>query len=166
LPDAIKPTTEWRICNSNLARVVRNAEFLFSSPALEDLCSCANVQELVALLTHVFESLSQRDDRDWQPMAIFVLEMAASRAVYRRIEESIAELEEEIGDLKSVRGQLMRRCRTLKEDQRRHLSQTRVWLSDFTAQLQNERQQAAKLALDMKSVISPDSDVRAGYSGK
>jgi hypothetical protein len=107
LQDAIELTAEWRVCNSTLARVVRSAEFLFSSPALEDLCSGRNVSELIALLTHVFESLSQCDDRDWQSMAIFVLEMAASRAVYRRIEENVAELEEEIGDLKSVRGQFM-----------------------------------------------------------
>jgi hypothetical protein len=40
-------------------------------------------------------------------MAIFVLEMAASRGVYRRIEENVAELEEEIHHLKSVRGQRM-----------------------------------------------------------
>jgi hypothetical protein len=97
----IELTTEWRVCNSNLARVVRSAQFLFSGPALEDLCSCTNAQEFVALPTHLFESLSQRDDRDWQPMAISVLEMAASRAVYRRIEANVAELEEEIGDLKS-----------------------------------------------------------------
>jgi hypothetical protein len=51
-----------------------------------------------------FESLNQRDHRDWQPMAIFVLEKAASTAVYRRIELNGAELEEEIGNLKSVRG--------------------------------------------------------------
>jgi hypothetical protein len=101
------------------ARVVRSAEFLFSSPVLEDLCSGTNVQELAAVLTHVFESLSQHGDRDWQPMTIFVLEMAGSRAVYRRIEENVAELEQEIGDLKSVRGQLMERCRMLKEDQRK-----------------------------------------------
>jgi hypothetical protein len=29
LPDAIEPTTEWRVCNSNLARVLRSAEFCF-----------------------------------------------------------------------------------------------------------------------------------------
>jgi hypothetical protein len=64
---------------------------LFSSPAFEDLSFCTNVQELVALLTHVFESLNQSDDRDWQMMAIFILEMATSGAVYRRIEENVAE---------------------------------------------------------------------------
>jgi hypothetical protein len=104
LPDAIELTAEWCVCNSNLAGVVGSAEFLFSSPVLEDLYSCINVQELVALLTHVFESLIQRDGRDWQPVAIFVLQMAASRAVYRRIEENVAELEEEVGDPKSERG--------------------------------------------------------------
>jgi hypothetical protein len=71
-------------------------------------------------------------------MALFVLEMSASRAVYRRIEENVAELEEEIGDLKSVRGQHMQRRRTLKEHHRKFLSQTRVRLSDLTAQLQKE----------------------------
>jgi hypothetical protein len=41
------------------------------------------------------------------------------------------------------------------------LSETSVRLSDLTAQLQKEREQSAKLALDMKSIISSDSEVRA-----
>jgi hypothetical protein len=71
-------------------------------------------------------------------MAIFVLEMAPSRVVYRRIEENVAELEEEIGDLKYVRGELMQRCRRLKENHREYLSHTRAQPSGLTAQLQKE----------------------------
>jgi hypothetical protein len=107
------------------------------------------------------KSLSQRDDRNWQPMIIFVLEVAASRVVYRRVVENVAEVEEEMGDLKSVRGQLMRRCRTLKEDHRKYLSQIRIRLSNLTAQLQKEREESVNLALGMKSIISSDSEVRA-----
>jgi hypothetical protein len=55
----------------------------------------------------------------------------------------------------------MRRCRTLKEDHRKYLSQTRVRLSDLTAELQKGRGQSTELALDMKSIISSDSGVRA-----
>jgi hypothetical protein len=108
LLDAIEVTGERGVCNSNFARVVQSTKFLFSSPAFEDLYSCTNIQELITLLTHVFESLSKGDGRDWQPMAIFVLDMAVSRTVYRGIEGNVAELAEEIGDLKYVPRQLMR----------------------------------------------------------
>jgi hypothetical protein len=110
LPDAIKVPQYWRVSNRSLANAARNHPILFSEPALKDLCSRANVQALAAILTRAFEDLSQREEHDWQPVVLFVMEMAANGAVYRRCLERAAEFEERISDLKSVRGRLMRRC--------------------------------------------------------
>jgi hypothetical protein len=107
LPDAIKVPQYFRVSNPSLAQ---NHPILFSEPALKDLCSCTNVQALAAVLTRVFEDLSQREGRNWQPVVLFVMEMAANGAVYRKCPERVAELEEQISRLKSVRGRLMRRC--------------------------------------------------------
>jgi hypothetical protein len=111
---------------------------LFSEPALKDLCSCTHVQALVVILTRVFEDLNQREQQDWQPVVLLVMKMAANGTVYRRCRERAAELGEQISDLKSVRGRLMRRCRTLKEDHIEYVSQTSVKLAGLRAEMQSE----------------------------
>jgi hypothetical protein len=133
LPDAIKVPQYWRGSNPSLADGARNHPILFSESALKDLCSCTNGQALATILTPIFEDLSQCEERDWQPVVLFVMEMAANGAVYRRCPERVAELEEQIGDLNSVRGRLMPRCRTLKEDHIEYVSQTRVKLAGLPA---------------------------------
>jgi hypothetical protein len=161
LPDAIKVPQYWRVFNPSLADAARNHPILFSEPAFKDLCSCTNVQALTAILTRVFEDLSQREEWDWQPVVLFIMEMAANGAVYRRCPELMAELEEQIGDLKSVGGRLMRGCRTLKEGHIEYVSQTRLKLAGRHAEMQKEQEEFGRLAADMKSIISSDSEVRA-----
>jgi hypothetical protein len=81
LPDAIEVAQYWRVSNQSLTDTAQNHPILFSEPALKDLCSCTNVQALFVILTRVFEDLSQREERDWQPVVLFVMQMAANRAV-------------------------------------------------------------------------------------
>jgi hypothetical protein len=66
------------------------------------------------------------------------MKMVANGAVYRRCSEHVTELEEQIGDLKSVRERPMRRCRILKEDHIEYVSQTRVKLAGLRAEMQKE----------------------------
>jgi hypothetical protein len=161
LAGVIKVPQHSRVSNPSLADTARNHPILFSELGLNDLCSCTNVQALAAILTHPFEDLRQPEERDWQPLVLFFMEMSANGAVYGRCPERVAELEEQIGDLKSVRGRLIRSCRTLKEDHIEYVSQTRVKLTGLRAEMQKEREEFGKLAADIKSIISSDSEVRA-----
>jgi hypothetical protein len=94
LPDAVKVPQYWRVSNPSLADAARNHPILFSEPALKDLCSCTNVQTLVAILARFFEDLSQREEWDWQPVVLFVKDLATNGAVYRKCPERVSELEE------------------------------------------------------------------------
>jgi hypothetical protein len=89
------------------------------------------------------------------------MEMAANGAVYRKCPERVAKLEEQIGDVKSVQGRLMHRCRTLEEDHIEYVSQTRVRLAGLRAEMRREREEFGELAADMKSIVSSDSEVQA-----
>jgi hypothetical protein len=58
------------------------------------------------------EDFSQLESRDWTVLAIFVFELIYKRVVYN--EMAVIILEESIADLKSLRGRLTRKFRTLK----------------------------------------------------
>jgi hypothetical protein len=58
-------------------------------------------------------------------MAVFVLDMVFKGVIY---DENRANLEEEIRRLRSMRGQLTRRCRTLRKDHENDLLRCRTLL--------------------------------------
>jgi hypothetical protein len=133
VPAHVEGLIEWQICVPKLFDFLRDAGFLFSTPVFEGVRSCTTILEAVELLTRAFHEFSQRDDRDWQPMAPFVLPMVAERSMCLRIPlrriEPDTELENQICTLRSVPGQLMRRYGTTKEQHTGHVSALRVRLS-------------------------------------
>jgi hypothetical protein len=63
--------------------------------------SISSVQDIVWVLTIAFEDFSQFPGKEWQLMAVFVLDMVFNGVVH---DENRANLEEEIRRLRSMRG--------------------------------------------------------------
>jgi hypothetical protein len=94
-----------------LIRIVEGSSFLFSMAFFDRLLSISSVQDIVWALTIAFEDFSQFQGKEWQLMAVFVLDMVFNAVIY---DENRANLEEEIRRLRSMRGELTRLCRTLR----------------------------------------------------
>jgi uncharacterized coiled-coil protein SlyX len=75
----------WQLNKAEFDIALRNLDFLFSAPLFEALRLCNTVPDLAALLNHALEDLSQRKGRDWQPVALFVMEMVIRSVLFRRI---------------------------------------------------------------------------------
>jgi hypothetical protein len=161
----------WRVDSRKLCDAVSHCQFLFSVPVLDGFRSCTNIHELASFLTQAFHDLSGQADRDWEPMAFFVLEMAATRAVYVTEPYTAATQGELVKRLMSVRGRLLRRCRTLQDQHKDYVSRMRGELSLFfgirreqlegRAVRQEIPEQAPEVNFNLGSVVSSDSPVRA-----
>jgi hypothetical protein len=103
-----------------LIRIVEGSSFLFSMAFFDRFLSISSVQDIVWALMIAFEDFNQFPGKEWQLMVVFVLEMVFNGVVY---DENRANLEEEIRRLRSIRGQLTRRCRTLRKDHENDLLQ-------------------------------------------
>jgi hypothetical protein len=116
-------------------RIVEGSSFLSSIAIFDRFLSISSVQDIVWALTIAFEDLSQFPGKEWQLMAIFVLDMVFNGVVY---DENRANLEEEIQRLRSMRGQLTRRCRTLRKDHENDLLQCRTLLRQLRSRFTDQ----------------------------
>jgi hypothetical protein len=101
----------WTVDREALVRIVDGSSFLFSIAFFDRFMSISSVQDIVWALTIAFQDFSQFPGKEWQLMAVFVLDMVFNGVVY---DENRTNLEEEIRRLRSMRGELTRRCRTLR----------------------------------------------------
>jgi hypothetical protein len=136
---------------------------LFSIAGFHGFRFCTTILEAVELFTRAFHEFSQRDNRDWQSMALFVMQMVAERSMclripLRRIEPDM-ELENQIWTLRSARGQLMRRCRTVKEQHTESVCALRVRRSKphFS---EPKPEESFMKAVDLETIVSSESPLR------
>jgi hypothetical protein len=99
--------------------------------------SISSVQDIGWALTIAFEDFSQFPEKEWPLMAIFVLDMIFNGVVY---DENRANLEEEILRLRSMPGQLTRRCRILRKDHENDLLQCRTLLRQLRSRFADQAQ--------------------------
>jgi hypothetical protein len=111
---------DWRVDRDRVIHIIESWSFLFSLTVFDNVFSIHTIQDLARVLTIAFEDYRQFPDGQWQLMVGFVLELAFSSIVYDRNRDS---LEEEITRLRSMRGKLTRRCRTLKKESADELSE-------------------------------------------
>jgi hypothetical protein len=91
----------WTVDREALIRIVEGSSFLFSMTIIDRFLSISSVQDIVWALTIAFENFSQFPGKDWQLMAVFVLDMVFNGVVY---DENRANLEEEIWRLSPCEG--------------------------------------------------------------
>jgi hypothetical protein len=128
----------WTVDREALIRIVENSPFLFSMAIFDRFLSIASVQDIVWALTIAFKDFSQFPWKEWQLIAIFVLDMVFNGVVY---DENRANLEEESRRLRSMRGQLTRRCRTLRKNHENDLLQCRTVLRQLQSRFADQEQQ-------------------------
>jgi hypothetical protein len=138
LLNGITVPTNWQLDQKALVAVTNGSSFLFSTRIFDLFFSCGSSQDLVTLLGAAFEEFSQYPERQWQFMAVFVLEMAFARVVYDAA--TIDRQEAQIARLRSLRGKLTRRCRTRKEEYEAEIAA----LTIEVRQLRNEVAQLQK----------------------
>jgi hypothetical protein len=117
------PSTS-RVDREKLLDLVRRSSFLFSLAIFDHFHHCTTPNELTMLLTAAFDDFSQFEGRDWKQMATFVVEMIYRGVVYN--ETAVADLEETIADLKSLRGRLTRKFRAVKAEHSRDFALMRI----------------------------------------
>jgi hypothetical protein len=160
LPDAVELPVDWRVSCHNLSECVPNSRFLFSAPVLEGFGSCETAQELAVLLTQAFVELSRQPDRDWRPMAIFVMDMCVKRCLYRAHRYTNRNRDGRVSRLESTRGKLLRQCRNLHARYNDYVSENRVRLRRLSRSLQVENRCAPRKEFDLGNIVSSDSRVR------
>jgi hypothetical protein len=141
-----------------LIRIVENSSFLFSMTIFDRFLSIASVQDIVRALTIAFKDFSQFPWKEWQLMAVFVLDMVFNAVVY---DENRANLEEESRRLRSMRGQLTRRCRTLRKDHQNDLLQCRTLLRQLRSRFADQEQQILTQSRGMEMIVSSEWEIRA-----
>jgi hypothetical protein len=120
-----------------LIRIVEGSSFLFSIAIFDRFLSISSVQDIVLALTIAFEDFSQFPEKEWQLMAVFVLDMAFNVVVY---DENRTNPEEEIRRLRSMPGELTCRCRTLRKDHKNDLLQCRTLLRQIWSRFADQEQ--------------------------
>jgi hypothetical protein len=91
-------------------------------------------------------------------MAVFVLDMVFNVVIY---DEDRSNLEKEIGRLRSMRGQLTRRCRTLRKEHENDPSQYRTVLRQLRSQLAGQEQQIVIHSREMEKIASSELEIKA-----
>jgi hypothetical protein len=163
-PGNMEVPIEGQICVPKLFDVVRDAGSLFCTALLKGFRSCPTILEAVELSTRASHEFSQREHRNPHPMALFVMQMVGERSICLRIPlrriKSDTELENQIWTLRSVRGQLLRRCRTVKEQHTEYVSALRVRLSKPHFSEPKPEEFFMKV-FDLETIVSSESPVRA-----
>jgi hypothetical protein len=89
-------------------------------------------------------------------MAVFVLDMVFNGVVY---DENKANLEEEIRRLRSIRGQLTLRYRTLRKDHENDILQCRTLLRQLRSQFTDQEQQILTQSREMEAIVFSESEI-------
>jgi hypothetical protein len=103
------------------------------------------------------EDFRQFPGKEWQLMPVFVLDMVFNGVVY---EENRPNLEEEIRRLRSMRGKLTRRCRTLRKDHENDLLQCRTLLRQLRSRFADQEQQILTQSREMEMIVSSEWEIR------
>jgi hypothetical protein len=127
-----------------LITAVKDSSFLFSLWVFDAFFGCRTVRDLRALLAIAFHDFAQMEGADWSLMAAFVLELIFNGVVYDKT--AMDNLEESIAALKSLRGRLTRRCRTIKAQHSETDATAKAEIRQLRAQL--AREEGRRLAQD------------------
>jgi hypothetical protein len=141
-----------------LIQIVEGSSFVFSMAIFDRFLSIYSVQDIVWALTIAFEDCSQFPGKEWQLMADFVLDLVFNGVVY---DENRANLEKEIRRLRSMRGQLTHRCRTLRKDHENDLLQYRTLSRQLQSRFADQEQQMLTQSRQMEMIVSSESEIRA-----
>jgi hypothetical protein len=147
----------WTVDGEALIRIVECSSFLFSITIFDRFMPISSVQDIDWVLTIAFEDFRQFPGKEWQLMVVFVIDMTFNRVVYN---ENRLDLEEEIRHLRSMRGQLMRRCRTVRKDHENDLLQWRTLLRQIRSRFADQEQQILAQSREMEMIASSESEIR------
>jgi hypothetical protein len=125
---------------------------------LDRFLSISSVQDIIWALTIAVEDYSQFPGKEWQLMAVFVLDLVCNGVVY---DENRANLEEEIRLLRSMRGKLTRRCRTLRNDDENDLLRCQTLLRQFQSRFADQGQQILTQSREIEMIVSSEPEIRA-----
>jgi hypothetical protein len=128
--------------------------------AVRGFLGSRTVTDPAKLLTIAFDDFRHYPDREWHFMAVFVIELARHGVASEKIAK--ASLDVQIRRLKSLRGQLTRRCRTLKADHAKEMCACRLDIRDLRARLADGQELRAKESFDINEILSSPSKERAG----
>jgi hypothetical protein len=148
----------WTVDREALIQIVEGSSILFSMAFVNRFLPISSVQDIVWALTIAFEDFSQFPEKEWQLMAVFVLDMAFNGAVH---DENRANLEEEIQCLRSMRGQLTPGCRTVRQDHENDLLQCRTLLRQLRSRFADQEKQILTESREMEMMVSSESEIRA-----
>jgi hypothetical protein len=91
-------------------------------------------------------------------MVAFILEMVSRTGVYHSA--TVSNLENIIADLKSLRGRLTRRCRTLKDQHLQAAGMARIEIYQLRSGLAHQEKQFLREANEPKNVLSEKIETR------
>jgi hypothetical protein len=149
----IELPTHWQVETETLTETVRGSSFLFSMAVVDTFFGCRTVRDLVKLLTVALQDFSHFLEPEWQFMAAFLVEMAFKGVV--REKTTVANLEEKIAELKSLRGRLTRKCRSVKEVYERKSFAYRLEACRLRRQL-NKQEEAMQARPTMDAPREPE----------
>jgi hypothetical protein len=158
LVDGIDVLADWELDQDALITIAQTNSFLFSVRLFDCLFSCKSVPGLVYLLAVAFEQFSQYPGRQWQLMAMFVLEIGFKGVVCDT--KTIEKLEDEITRLRSLRGRLTRTCRTIREENDREMASMREQLRQLRSQVARLEEELSMKEGEIERTISSKSEVR------
>jgi hypothetical protein len=91
-------------------------------------------------------------------MAVFVLDLVFTGIIY---DENRVNLKQEIRRLRSMRGQLTRRCRTLRKDYENDLLQWQTLLRQLRSRFADQEQQILTQSRETEMIASSEWEIRA-----
>jgi hypothetical protein len=151
--------TNWQLDQDALLKVVHRPSFLFSLAIFDRLFSCSSIQDLIPVLALAFDEFSRYPDRQWQIMAAFVLEIAFESVVYDA--ETIGKSQEEMTRLRSLRGRLTRRCRTVRDENKAEILALQLNLRQLRSEISQLEEKAPFQRKQTQVIIHSDSQIWA-----
>jgi hypothetical protein len=155
--DGVQIPTDWKVDQEALVVAVQSSSFLFSLDVFDQFHGCTSGSELVRILTVAFEDCSHYSDRQWEFMAVFVLELAFKCVVDDA--QTIEKLYDESARLKSLRARLIRRCRTVKDGHHTEITTLHAQLRRLRCQVEQVEEQLLMRECETNRIESTKSDI-------
>jgi hypothetical protein len=127
------------------------------------------MEDLVWLLGAAFEEYGRQRKRQWRLMAVFVLEIACKGVVYDAKTvakladgaKALSKLEADVAHLKSLRGRLTRKCRTIHDQNDTATAALRQELHDLRSHVAELEDELSTSEGELERTVSSKSAVRA-----
>jgi hypothetical protein len=181
LPAEVEFPVQWGVDPSTLRRIVQRFPFAFSGRVAEQFPRTNTIPGVFVMLTQALQDYSQRPERDWRPMVLFILEMAVHGALQlqyhppavvdpdlvrqkeiRSLKKDLVQLNllDEIDKLRSTKGKLLHNIRVMHERFDDYVAQNRVDRSGLFCKIRMLEELGGG-TIDMDALVASESQVRA-----